>query len=255
MRWLLSIALLTLSFLTNAQTIQETVITLKDGSVIKGIKMETNDTATLRLKTRAANELVFQKTEIKNIRHQKVSKSLYHTEEAQTHYKKTGYAFFGNIGLMLGKGNFNNNLIGFNGEIINSYVINPHFSAGIGLASQHFGTGISPYFPLFINARVNLFKKNFTPYLTGSVGWNTPWLIDKAQYDNVKAMQGGRFYQTGIGIRNAFNPHAAYFIQIGFFTNRLKTLEEEIGRWGSEVKKVENIYTRNRITLKVGFQF
>ena len=176
MRMCLIVAFLLFPLITHSQTIEEDVIQLKNGEIYRGTLMETRDTTQVRLKTRAGNELLFPKAEIESIKQHEVSDNLYMTEESLKHFRKSGYTVLGNFGGMVGKNQANDPEVGLHAEVINSYLFNPHLSAGLGMAYHQFSSTF-PFSPVFVNVRGNLFKKNFTPYATASGGVSTPLLI------------------------------------------------------------------------------
>ncbi len=153
---------------------------------------------------------------------------------------------------MLGQSRYNDFKLGFSTGLINSYVFNPHFSAGIDIASNFYST--SPgylYLPIYVNATGHLLKANLTPYATASFGWSAPWLNKKSDYDNVKDFEGGRAYRLGIGIKKFFKPQVAYFFEIGVMSDRLTVAKERRGDFTAQ----QETYTKNRVKVKFGFQF
>lgn len=237
-----------------SQDLEETKLYLKSGEIYRGILMNHNDTSEIRLKTRAANELIFQKAKVDSMTQTKVPKDLYLIESKQRHYKENGYSFQANLGILAGNDRFGGTNLAFHGAIVNSWVFNPHFSMGLGGAFQEdpYGNASKPRLPLFLNFRGNLLKANLTPYASGSIGWIMPWLIKKNDFPNVNSFEGGRFYQFGLGIRNSFSPKAAYFVEMGFASGRLSEFEET---WNPDIVEREVIRTSGRWFLKAGFQF
>ncbi len=241
----------------SGQTVQEKVLHLEKGEIYRGMIIPNGDTATIRLKTRSANERIFKKENVDRTKIREVKASYYQQKGVLSEALaiKKGYSLFTDIGILLGADRTGGAQLGLNGELINAYVVNPHFSAGIGAASHHY-FGDFTFLPIFANAKGNLLKGDFTPYANASYGLSLPWLIEKQEYPLVSKFEGRRFYQFSLGIKNFFRDRVAFFFEVGMASNRMKaTRKFEPGPDNDNVVKEELIYTKNRIAVKFGFQF
>jgi len=247
------IILVSLSAFIHAQEIEEDIVYLENGEIYRGTIMEPGDTSVIRLKTRAANELIFESENIKKIKSEQVSQEVYQNQEIEKDmYTQKGYALGIDFGFLPGQSRYNEFKLGFSTGLINSYVFNPHFSAGISVASHLYSDlPVYQYLPIYVNATGHLLEANLTPYATASFGWTAPWLNKTSDYNNVKDFEGGRAYRFGIGIKRFFEPEVAYFFEIGVTSDRLNVVKESRGDFTAQ----QETYTKNRIQVKFGFQF
>lgn len=253
MKSLLKICLFLLPITAVSQKLEETQLFMLNGKVYRGLHINNKDTSKIRIKTRIGNEKLINTGKIDSINRHQVEKTLYQTKEGNTHYQTRGYTLMANLGLLAGRDNSDKAKAALQGELIHSWVFNPHLSTGIGVSLRSFNSpfGERPRLPLFVNVRGNLFKNNFTPYATASYGKVMPWLLNSSSNirDRSKSFESGRYYQFGLGIRNAFHPKLAYYLEAGYASGRLKQVQER-----NRIKREFQI-DADRFFLKVGFQF
>ncbi len=86
------IILVVLSVFVHAQEIEEDIVYLENGEIYRGTITETGDTSVIRLKTRAANELIFKSENIQKIKSEQVSQEVYQNREVEKDlYNQKGY--------------------------------------------------------------------------------------------------------------------------------------------------------------------
>lgn len=255
MRILFCLVLILITLFTKGQSVDESVIYLKNGEIFHGLILKSKDTTQMRLKTRAANERLFDKSQIDTVEVHQVDKAVYQVDSLHHYYQNSGYSLSTYLGMLLGEDDASDLAVGLNTSIINAYRFNAYFTAGIGVASHQFPQDFN-YMPLFAHFKSNLLKDNFSPYLSLNLGWNAPWLNDKSDYPFVKKFEGKRFYQMGLGIRNWFSEEVGYTLEVGFASHKMEAQQENSQTWRPiNLEEQVRIYTQNRVIFKFGFIF
>lgn len=124
------------------------------------------------------------------------------------------------------------------------------FSAGIGLAIDDY---YERTFPLFVDIRKRLLKKENSPFVYGDAGYSFiskssmgAWEMDR---------NGGLYYAAGIGYEIATNSKVKAVFDVGYSYKRFsKIIDNE--PWRSSLHYFDTYnYSLNRISIKTGLRF
>lgn len=97
---------------------------------------------------------------------------------------------------------------------VNGYVINKHFTSGIGIGINVYNGGIMA--PLYLDFRYNFSKRKFTPFIYADGGM----LLD---FDDFK--EPGLFINPGVGILRKVSEKLAINLSAGLFVQRAPLLK------------------------------
>ena len=172
---LLTMLLLVGSFYSYAQNWQE-VVYLKNGSVIRGLVIEQQPGASLKIQTADGSLFVFQMSEVEKItkelpQQKTAGKSKYSIENINDPIlkpetaKTRGYKGFVDGGFTAG--------YDFVWEIANTshgYQFSPYFFVGGGLGLHYFVIDDCVNVPIFANVRANFLNKKCSPFVDFKIG-------------------------------------------------------------------------------------
>jgi hypothetical protein len=241
---LLSLAMV-LGFAASAQN---DVVRLKDGSMIRGTIIEYIVGDHVRIKTLEGNVYEYKADQLQTTR----------MGDTKTFEAKTkGYYNITGIGFTIGQGSYGPSA-GVNLHTINGYQWNSHLMTGIGAGIEYLKN--QAQIPLFVDARWNLLKGNFTPVVGAMAGYSLA-LGGNRYYDWYNGQQdknyGGLTGGLKFGFRAQAGPHFAFTMDMGY---RMQLWRAQVNRyfWNG----IEGIYyptiertTMHRVTLNLGFMF
>ena len=192
--------------------INEDVMHLKNGSVIKGIIIEQIPNVSIKIKTREDNIFVYKMDEVEKITKelsQQKGKTLINVSKQSREYshfnKPKGYLGLIEIEGGLGFGRWQADR--FSISLINGYRPMPQFAFGIGIGSRMFsffyetvgngrGRETSWSMPFFLHLRSDfLASKKVSPYISFNVGYNL-----NLSYNNRNISFGGLLIEPSIGV-------------------------------------------------------
>ena len=141
------------------------------------------------------------------------------------------------LGLQLGYGEFDNTRIKL--DYINSFILNPYFSIGIG-------TGIRYYFheiinPLFVDMRVNFTDSKVTPYISTAAGYS---------FDLQGGQGGGYLFNPMIGLSFKGSKDFAFNLGFGYELQRTRVFNQSY--YGDKSTTTE---TSVALSVIIGFSF
>lgn len=215
-------------------------VSLKNGSIIKGIITEINPSTGIKIETIDGSIWFFKNEEIDIIR--KVSaKEKNHKQPLDT--PPNGFYAIAKAGFMAAGGT-NDTPSPFSFTLSANYQINPHFTCALGGGIEFFD---EPTLPLFAEWTIHLSNQHQTPYLYMLGGYALALEDRKSTYSDSYDSKGGILYGGGIGYRIGLNSRLSFLMQAGYRYQELKnnyTLNEN---YDSEL-----INKYNRLSLQIG---
>ena len=154
----------------------------------------------------------------------------------KTKYKQSGFTNITevNVGLYIGyhfKIGVNNKGI----QTINGYLINPYFSAGLGIGIQSISSYYTLY-PIFADLRVNIINGLVTPFIVGDIGYSIGSGYNK----------GGLLINPCLGVKFFVSSATALNVSIGYGLQQ-NNLDYSNGGFTK--------YTSTYLTIKLGVTF
>lgn len=188
-----------------AQGKKETVVYLKNGSVIRGQLIGSSDQQT-RILTQDGSIWSFSKAELDSVRSEKRFRNFA--------YKTKGFAHFSELGpLVAGKTTVDGvTTAAFSFQTVNGYKFNQFAMLG-------FGTGVDLYatqtiVPLFASFRGDIATNGTVlPFYFIDAGYGANITQDSQAGEDFK---GGLLYAAGIGVKIPFNRSAGFLLSIGY---------------------------------------
>lgn len=158
-------------FIAKAQATYEDVVYLKNGSIIHGIIIEQIPNESLKIQTKDGNVFVYKMAEIEKITKEVVKGSENSsTNNSEFEIKHSGFTniteFYAGGGIKETVSKFM-----FGVHTINGYLINPHFSVGVGVGLE---LSNSLMIPIFADFRYNFTSKSVSPFFSVDAGYIKP---------------------------------------------------------------------------------
>jgi len=216
---------LLIAFSVNAQT--NSVVKLKNGSVLKGEILKDDDTG-VQLRTRDGSVWNFTKEEVAST--EKFSPTV---SPNGPQCGRKGFYNRSTIGVM-GGDNFSPSL-----QIVNGYSFNSHWETGFGIGLEQFFW--NPYLPIFLEGRYTLLNKTTSPYISINAGYEMPMR-------NFNMNKGGFTAGIQLGITHYFSNHVGISTSAGYRFTQLK----EINMWWDDFETIRQL---NRFEVRVGLVF
>jgi hypothetical protein len=243
------IFMLLISQVLSAQTTLQDVVKLNDGSIYRGLITERSADA-LKLETEGGNLFVIPCTEIdstyvarpKNIK------------TCQFHQKSSGYFSVTSLGVPIGTQqedyfyyNTGKVVAGFTAQTVHGYRFFDRLLAGAGCGIEIVQ---DPMLQLFADARYELLKLQYTPYVVADAGYGINLRSDVSATWQTSEFGGGFMWGIGAGMRFNFIQAGAIVFDAQYRVSR-RTEEISFPETGAFV----NQYTLRRIVLKLGLAF
>lgn len=215
------------------QQYTEDVIYLKDGGVIRGEILEKNPDGFLKIETIGRNILVIEMEKVSEIKSEEPVR--------QKTFKSSGYINRSGIDILAG----NSNSTRF--TMVNGYLFNPRFSAGIGVSFVHYDDPIS-LIPVFLEFNFRLLKENSSPYLFLKSGYS--FSLHTNDQMEINDHSGGFTFNPGMGVQLDLANGVGFYINMGY---NVDNLEYEFETFGLQTVKEE--FTFRRINIGFGLVF
>lgn len=232
-----------------AQIIMQDVVVLKSGSVYRGLITERNGDQ-LKLETECGNLISIPLNEIDSTF---ISKS----KDIRTypyHQKESGYFNVTSLGVPIGTQqqdyyyyNQQRVVAGFTAQTIHGYRFHSNFLAGGGCGIE---VVQDPMLHLFADARYEILKLQYTPYLVADAGYGLNLRADINTAWQSTAFSGGGVWGIGAGMRFNFNQAGAVVFDAQY---KISHRSEEVSY--PESDSYVNKYTMRRIVFKIGLAF
>lgn len=244
--FIVSFLLLLGSISVFAQKKMQDVVYLKNGSILRGQLVNTENTATISILITGNNLLVFDAAEVDKITAE--------PKRTAPEIKKTGFANTTELGLLAGG---NNSSPALSLITINGYTFNPYLTVGVGVGIQfwwdmyqgngwYYYNGTGKIFPLFADIRGDVLPKSrITPvyYVRAGYGFAT-------SPNEATNSKGGVMLGAGAGFKIRGSENIGWFLSVGY--NYQKNYSEYPIWDGSAIK---TDLTLRRIALQTGISF
>jgi len=220
----------------------EDVVYLKNGSIIRGIIIETVPNQTIKIQTKDRNVFVFKYDEIDKITRE-VLTQLDETED-DIEYKASGYINITEINFCPGVGDIDygiartkNEDISFGLRSINGYQFNEHLSLGIGIGIDKYKD--ATLLPISLDGRITFLKGKISPVFVANAGYAF----------GLNNAVGGVMINPQVGVKIHVTSSSAFVFNIGY-----KGQQQEI-----QFYQFPQIRSRNSffhfLTISTGFLF
>ena len=237
--YLLFLAIITLPAFNQQKTVEEDVVYLVNGNIIRGKIIEYKSGEYVKIKSYGGNVWVFKEGEIDKIVKEKVvqESDLIQIKKEKGYYNYTG------IGILAGS-RYSNLSAPFSIQTVNGYQ-----SKG----SLYFGGGIGVEFfeeismPVFADLRYRLLNNEFSPYLFAQGGYSLP-LENNWEYRKAK---GGPMASIGIGVLFPLNFRTTLSFNLSYRFQQLVYIDTD--SWTRYETKNYTHY--NRLDIRLGFLF
>jgi hypothetical protein len=213
---------------------QVDVVTLKNGSVLRGEILEMNSSDFVRIMIFDRNIISIPAEEISEIGREQAS--------GGKHFKSSGY--LNRTGFEL--------LPGPDSTTPRFYMVNGYqFSERIGVG---IGTGFTPYndplsmIPLFIDMNFRLLKENYSPVFFAKFGYN--FSIHNDDNMEMNSHTGGLLFNAGIGLQFNLSSGFGWYLNAGY---NIDNSRFEFDTWGPQTVREDLSY--RRINFGIGLAF
>jgi len=257
--YLLAIVLLLFCLSATAQISQTgKIVYLKDGSNVKGT-VTINDSAGYVMVVDKYNEShYYQKNMVAKI----------DTAKQQRNYTLKAHGYVCNIemgGTDIIARDGGANIPAFSFNIINSYLISPYASIGMGLGTE-IAENNTETFSLYANSRVYFIKSDISPFFDLDIGYISMFTnalnyynyyggLSFASYQSHLSVTPGMTFSPSLGIRVAASKKIAITANLGYKLYYLHNADAF--PYGSTFNEnADHTYSLGHaLTFKVGFQF
>jgi hypothetical protein len=189
-------------FALKAQVTYEDVVYLKNGSIIHGVIIEQVPNQSIKIQTRDGNVFVYRIDEV-----EKMTKEQVKTGNAGfkgSGIKQSGFTNITELNFGIGLGNYNNDF-SYGIQTINGYLVNPYFSAGLGIGVDKYRS--VTFIPLFADFRANFINGDVSPFLSTGIGYSL-------STDNYS--KGGFLLNPALGVKFFVSPSTALNFSLGY---------------------------------------
>lgn len=229
--------------IVSAQENRQDAVYLENGSMVRGVIIENIPESHVKIQTVDGSIWVFESDRISRV-------------DVVDKYKPSnpvilsprGFYNVTDIGFLPGRNNYSG-VFTVSAQTSCGYRINPNISLGAGVGLENFEVALAP---LFGEARFNLLKGSFSPFLAVKGGYALPMNNYKDANDDWM-YKGGPMFSSAIGIRNYFSSHMGMTVSLGY--RYQQSSFTQYYWWFSEGDKsiVHNYY--NRFVFRIGFLF
>lgn len=231
--------ILTFPVFTQQKKVEEDVVYLKNGTIIRGQVIEYKSGEYVSIRSYGRNVWVFREDEIDKIVREKVV-----PESDGIKVKgQEGYFNYTGIGVLAGS-RLSDLSAPFSMQSVNGYKFKGGFYFGGGIGIESFSE-IS--IPVFADLRYQLLDDAFSPYLFAQAGYSLP-MENNWEYRKAK---GGPMTGIGIGVTIPLNIHTSLCFNMAYRYQQLLYVDTD--SWsGYETKRYEQY---NRLEIRLGFLF
>ncbi len=251
--------LLCLSFVTQAmaQTPQEDVVYLTNGSIIRGVLQSDPNADPVSIMVMGGSVWVFDREEILRIAREEVTWQPTNKKTRQPMQEK-GFFNVSTIGLPIGTGYYNDYwgyggtyaAVGLSLHNVTGYRWSKWLGTGLGVGMDVFGTSVSPVTPLYVRLETTPVKGSTYPFAFSDIGYGFRWIDAANEYVEEK---GGIYWQAGGGIRFQTRGDVWWQLSAGYMQQRLYSFESYPIEWGAPER--ERILTLRRMVFRLGIGF
>ncbi len=210
----------------------ENVVYLKNGSIIRGKLLESDNQAKIRIETQCRSVWVFDTLEIERVAEEMILRS---TNRSSGMEIEMGVGTYGM--------NIEDNKPVFSSLLSVGYLNKYRIYTGLGFGLE---LNVTEMFPVYIDAKYLLFDRQRTPVLSFRGGYNF------GSKSGDTEIEGGRFYQLTFGLRRDFPDGVATYLSIGYRYQYMAV--HETNEWQPNYEYITK-YQINRIVFRVGLVF
>lgn len=235
----------------SAQLLQEDIVYLKNGSIIRGkITEQTPDS--LKIETNCNSFIILAQSEVLDKKKETLKSQAGNRINDFSLNDSKGFYSYTTVGMLTG-----------NSEVIDDFSFSFHtnlgyefshfFGLGVGIGVEHLKTELLPVYASF---KSHLINKPNSPFVNLSIGYSFP-LSDKKQKDEYIdfTYEGGFGFGIDMGISSFKTNNYAFTITAGYKYQVVKeTSDLYYYYWYGEAKEI-NTYEFNKIALRIGFMF
>ncbi len=227
---------------SNAQNYVDVIYT-KNGSIVKGVIIETIPNVSYKIKTADGNIFVFKTEEIDKIEKQETSKQKMKAEPALL--KQSGFSSIEEIGASLILNEKDNTAL-FALHSINGYLFNPHLFAGVGVGIE--ANDITAVIPIYAECRAYVSKGKASPYFAAGGGYGL-------MYINQGQNKGGPMGHFLAGLRVALSPKVAFNVSAGYRLFQFQQTGLVYNKVLTKYTPAEVTYNSSNLFLRIGCTF
>jgi len=189
------------TFIVKAQHFHhyDEIITLKNGTIIKGVIIEQVPGEFIKVRTKNGEETIYKSSEVASI-----TKNFFET-------KKKGYINISEMGVGVGPDN-----VAYSFSTVNGYLIKPHFSLGVGAGYDYY-VNTGSMVPVYLDMRIVLHDKRFTPFIYNDAGYS--FAVSSPSLSGFKA---GLMFNPGFGIKTFVGKTTAFVLSFGIKIQNIK---------------------------------
>lgn len=154
-----------------------------------------------------------------------------------------GFVNMTSVGVLAGSSN-NTQAAPFSLQMVNGYMSSAGFYAGLGTGIEFLKAS---HIPAFLDLRMDLSKRDVTPYFLARGGYAFPMQGSSTEYDIEYSYAGGVMYSFGIGLKVRNREHLAW--DFGLYYRHQETSYTETYQWNSQESTYRDIYDRIEIRL------
>jgi hypothetical protein len=210
------------------------VVYLKNGSIIKGNLVPSDNTETVKIETCCGNIFVFWNEEI-------IRTEINSQPDARYIIKKRGYFNFTSTGILLGSST-NERKAPFSLLSEHDYRINRYVATGFVIGYELLQ---EPVVPLAVSVKVFLPLVQSDLFLGVTTGYS--FSIENPDSEFLEGTSGGYLFNTELGVSIPISENNSFFMAAGYRYNKLKYARTD--PWLGEVKR-EVFY--NRLSIRLG---
>lgn len=219
------------------------VIYTKNGSVVRGVIIETVPNISYKIKTNDGNIFVFKAEEIEKIEKQETKKQKAKAEPGQG--KQSGFSSIEEIGASLILNETDNKPL-FALHSINGYLFNPHLFLGLGAGIE--ADDITAVIPVYAECRTYVSKAKTSPYFAAGGGYGF-------MYINQGKNDGGPMGHILAGLRVALSSKAAFNISAGYRLFQFRQPGVVYNKTISKFTPATVTYNSSNLFLRIGCTF
>ncbi len=238
----LFVVMLLASLSSKAQNYVDVIYT-KNGSIVKGVIIETIPNASYKIKTADGNLFVFKIEEIDKIEKQEVSVQKRKAEPALS--KQSGFSSIEETGASLILNETTNTPL-FALHSINGYLFNPHLFAGVGVGIE--ADEITAVIPIYAECRAYVSKGKVSPYFAAGGGYGL-------MYINQGQNKGGPMGHILTGLKVVLSAKAAFNVSAGFRLFQFQQTGLVYNKVLTKYTPAEVTYNSSNLFLRIGCTF
>lgn len=229
-----------------SQKINEDVLYLKNGSIIRGVIIEQIINQSIKIQTKDRNVFVFKYEEIEKITKENNNNSFNHFNKDEI--KKDGFTNITELlvspstgAVKINNGIIKNNNYSFGIRTINGYQFNEHLSIGIGIGIEKYIK--ATLLPISFDVRANILKGKTTPFINSNFGYSL----------GINDSEGGMIFNPSIGVRTYIRKNIAYVFSLGLKWQGQETVYNSLNN--GQLTTFSNIVYFRYISINTGIIF